>query len=173
MRRPIQFAGFFIAIQLIDRVEILLLNARFGIELLLFNTLKNLCNGRGGAWVAVGNAGKNFLAVSTKKHVVDTPGVNSHGFGDFSKLFAFFNSFDNVLCELLDVPNTGSVLLLKAVFEAVDFGGFESAVFKLAQNVAAAGSAYVDCKTICHFTYLSSVNIFGEYIHCYHITITC
>ena len=145
----VQPPGLFVAIELIERVERLELDARVPVEPREADFAVYLRDNRFGAAVTVGVAGHD-LRIAAQQHIVHAPCVDGEALDALKPRLGFLDSRFDVEQQGFDIPGQMSVPLRHAVGETVDLLGFEFAVLHPADDVPPAGRANVDGKIVVH-----------------------
>ena len=143
MCRTIDLAAFFIAVKLIDCVEILFLNAGFLIKLTLRQNQSHFFLSFFGSAVTVSNCRENFFFVFVKENVVNTPGVNRNRLRNFTDPAALCDTCFHFSSQMFDIPDQRAVIILDIVIEAVDFFENLPKIRRKAQTMVEVGLGYV------------------------------
>ena len=141
-------ARFKVGIQLINRVERVVLNTRFGVNFARGKNIFHFCRGFFAALVAVGVTGQNRF-VAAHKDVIHAPCVDRERFDFAEVLERLFYARFHLAGKNPEIPVKPPVFGRGVTVEAMHFDRFDFlSVRRTSDNVPSARSAEVDRKKI-------------------------
>ena len=150
MRRFLQLSALFVAVKLIDRIEILMLDARVHIEFFRRKARVYVRLHGSRARIAVRRGGQQLVAHFVKQNIIHAPGVDGDRLRQFAERFAFCDAGLHLAQKVRKVPHKIAVFVFDTVVKAVDLFKLDLSVVHAAENVPSGGRADIHGKEIGH-----------------------
>ena len=90
-----------------------------------------------------------YFVIFVKKYKVNTPGINTHAYRNFTDFFAFFECDHNFFKDTVEFPTEFSVFLNHTIFKTMNLFQFHLSVFHMSKNQTSTGCAHIYCCIIC------------------------
>ena len=129
--------------QLINGIKALLLDSGAAVKLFFRNDLIYILIHSLSAAVTVSIGFSQYLILFIQKHIIHSPGVNSHRYRDLSQFLTSLHSCLDFLKQRIQIPAQASFPVLHAVFKAPDFLQDHFPVLYMPKHMTATGSSDV------------------------------
>ena len=100
--------------------------------------------------ISVGNAVAKLLIIFIKKHIVNSPGINSHSLRNLAQFFALFHTFKYFGKKSVSIPNLVLTLIVHSVVKTIYFFKNYFALFQMSQNMSSGRSTDINCQIVIH-----------------------